>query len=156
MWCHKKLNLWDFSGYNLWKNKPTCQKLLLRANCRWNTSPVMPWWLHTNPSKFDSVHSMWNWVKFRKICMESTEQNETSISETICPTMIVFGPQKINFYDVITLELNCKQELTPYKMTPYPGEKQNLRILNCFPNSLRIIQSDVLMYCFSSIRFLRT
>ena len=88
--------------------------------------------------------------------MESTEQNETTISETICPTMIVFGPQKINFYDVITLELNCKQELTPYKMTPHPREKQILRILNCFPNSLSLIQSDVLMYCFSSIRFLRT
>ena len=88
--------------------------------------------------------------------MESSEQNKTSISETICPTMIVFGKKRINFYDVITLELNCKQELTPYKMTPYPREKQNLRILNCFPNSLRLIQSDVLMYCFSSIRFLCT
>ena len=88
--------------------------------------------------------------------MESTEQNETSMSETICPTMMVFGTKKITFYDVITLELNYKQELTPYKMTPYPREKQNLRILNCFRNSLRLIQSDVLMYCFSSIRFLRT
>ena len=31
-----------------------------------------------------------NQVKFRRICMESSEQNGASI-ETICPTMLVFG-----------------------------------------------------------------
>ena len=56
--------------------------------------------------------------------MESSEQNGTSISETICPTMLVFGKyafkvmfflsiptnpiiSKFNFYDVITLKLYC-------------------------------------------------
>ena len=45
--------------------------------------------------------------------MESSERNWANISETICPTMLVFGKQassrripqfhKFNFYDVITL-----------------------------------------------------
>ena len=33
--------------------RPTCQKLAFRGNCLWDISPVMLWWLHTNPSKFD-------------------------------------------------------------------------------------------------------
>ena len=54
--------------------------------------------------------------------MESSKQNRTSISETICPTMLVFGKyafqtlffqniptnpmiSKFNFYDILTLEL---------------------------------------------------
>ena len=28
-------------------------------------SPVMLWWLHTNPSKFDSVHNIRNQINFR-------------------------------------------------------------------------------------------
>ena len=46
---------------------------------------------YTNPSKFDSVHNIRNQIKFRRICMESSEQSGTSISKTICPTMLVFG-----------------------------------------------------------------
>ena len=30
-------------------------------------------------------------VKFRRICMESSEHNWASILETICPEMLVFG-----------------------------------------------------------------
>ena len=30
-------------------------------------------------------------VKFRRICMESSEHNWANISETICPEMLVFG-----------------------------------------------------------------
>ena len=30
-------------------------------------------------------------VKFRRICMESSKHNWANISETICPTMLVFG-----------------------------------------------------------------
>ena len=37
------------------------------------------------------VHNIGNQVKFRRICMESSEQNRTSICKTICPTMLVFG-----------------------------------------------------------------
>ena len=43
----------------------------------------MPWWLHSNPCKFDSVHKIKYRVKFRRICVESLEQNGTSITETI-------------------------------------------------------------------------
>ena len=39
----------------------------------------------------DSVHNIGNQVKFRRICMESSEQNRTSICKTICPKMLVFG-----------------------------------------------------------------
>ena len=44
----------------------------------------MPWWLHSNPCKFDSVHNIKYRVKFRTICVESLEKNGTSITETIC------------------------------------------------------------------------
>ena len=30
-------------------------------------------------------------VRFRRICMESSEHNWASMSETICPTVLVFG-----------------------------------------------------------------
>ena len=63
----------------------------------------MPWWLHSNPCKFDPtsspgrfslkrpgdevefdpVHNIKYRVKFRRICVESLEQNGTSITETI-------------------------------------------------------------------------
>ena len=36
-------------------------------------------------------HNFRNRVKFKRICMASSEQNGTSISETICPTVLVFG-----------------------------------------------------------------
>ena len=72
--------------------------------------------------KFDSCHNVMTQVKFRRICMESSEHNWANISETICPTMPVFvkyaswmlffqailvNPiiSKCNFYIVITLEL---------------------------------------------------
>ena len=43
-------------------------------------------------SSDDSIqipHNISNRVKFRRICTESSEQNRTSIFETICPTMLV-------------------------------------------------------------------
>ena len=72
--------------------------------------------------KFDSCHNVMTQVKFRRICMESSEHNWANISETICPTMLVFGKQasqmlffqailtnpiisNFNFYNVITLAL---------------------------------------------------
>ena len=39
----------------------------------------------------DLVHNIGNQVKFRRICMESSEQNGTSICYTIHPTMLLFG-----------------------------------------------------------------
>ena len=92
----------------------------------------MLWWLRTNRTKsVDSVHNIWNRVKFRRICMEWSEQNGISISETICHTMLVFSryvfqmlffqntpmnpiiSKKTHFYDVNTLELYCTHELYP-------------------------------------------
>ena len=72
--------------------------------------------------KFDSGHNVMTQAKFRRICMESSEHNWANISETICPTMPVFGKQaswmlffqailtnpiisNFNFYNVITLAL---------------------------------------------------
>ena len=70
-----------------------CQKLAFQGKLSFEIiiSSVIPWWLHTNLSKFDSVHNIRNQLKFRRICMESSEQNRSSISETVCPTMLVFG-----------------------------------------------------------------
>ena len=36
-------------------------------------------------------HNIRNRVKFKRICMVSSEQNGTSISETISPTVLDFG-----------------------------------------------------------------
>ena len=36
-------------------------------------------------------HNIRNRVKFKRICVVSSEQNGTSISETICPTVLDFG-----------------------------------------------------------------
>ena len=50
MWRHKKWNLW---------NNRICQDILKEQHPRdiCDISPVMFWWLHTNPSKF--VSSPW-------------------------------------------------------------------------------------------------
>ena len=40
---------------------------------------------------FDLSLNVETQVKFRRICMESSEHNSASISETICPDMLVFG-----------------------------------------------------------------
>ena len=93
----------------LWKNiiqKAYLPKISIPAQIVFcDISPVMLWWLHTGPSKFDSVHNIRNWVKFSRICMESSEQNGTSISEKIHPTMLIFGKeafQKLFFQSIPT------------------------------------------------------
>ena len=85
-WEIKFVKLWDLSRHyeRTTSERPISQKLSLWGKLFWDN-----WWLHTNPSKFDSVHSIRNRVKFRRICMESSEKNGTSTSETICPTMLV-------------------------------------------------------------------
>ena len=40
---------------------------------------------------FDLGLNVQSQVKFRIICMESSEHNWANISETICPEMLVFG-----------------------------------------------------------------
>ena len=47
--------------------------------------------VHFDDSIQIHLNNFRNRVKFRTICMESLEQNETSISEAICPTIVVFG-----------------------------------------------------------------
>ena len=85
-WEIKFVKLRDLSRHyeRTTSERPICQKLSLGGKLFWDN-----WWLHTNSSKFDSVHNIGNRVKFRRICMESSEKNGTSISETICPTVLV-------------------------------------------------------------------
>ena len=40
---------------------------------------------------FDLGLNVYTQVKFRRICMESSEYNWANISETICTEMLVFG-----------------------------------------------------------------
>ena len=70
---------------------PTCQKLALWGKLSWDTSPVLLWWLHTNPSNFDLVLSVMNWVEFRRICMESSEHKWANIPKKIFPGMLIFA-----------------------------------------------------------------
>ena len=93
----KKLNLWNYGffwgGRGLWENniqKAYFPKISIPGHIVFEKLAKF-WWLHANPSKFDSAHNIRDRVKFGGICMESSEQNGTSISETICSTMLVFG-----------------------------------------------------------------
>ena len=61
------------------------------TNCLWDISSVMLWRFHINPSKFGLVHKIRNQVRFRRICMESSEHNWANISEAICPKLLIFG-----------------------------------------------------------------
>ena len=88
-----------------------------RSDIQWACALIWPLQI----DKFDSCHNVMTQVKFRRICMELSEHNSANISETICPTMPVFGKQaswmlyfqailtnpiisNFNFYIVITLE----------------------------------------------------
>ena len=68
------------------------KKLAFQGKCLWDTyiTAVMLWRPNTNHPTFHSVHNIKDQVKFRRICMESSEQNGTSISNTICPTIHYF------------------------------------------------------------------
>ena len=71
-----------------WARRNVCcsqasQILAFGGNYLWDISPVMLKWHHKNPSKFDLFHKVKNQVKFRKICMESSEKKSACISETI-------------------------------------------------------------------------
>ena len=81
-WCHKNLNFWNYGiRWDILKEQHLkgllVKNLHCRENCLRDTSPVLlsDWWLHTNPSKFDLVCNVMNWVNFRRICMESSEHN---------------------------------------------------------------------------------
>ena len=81
-WCHKNLNFWNYGiRWDILKEQHLKGLLVKNLHCRENrlrdTSPVLlsDWWLHTNPSKFDLVCNVMNWVNFRRICMESSEHN---------------------------------------------------------------------------------
>ena len=52
------------------------------------SSPVMLRKPHTNPFNFflGSIQK-----KFRRVCMEFSKHNRATISETICPEMLIFG-----------------------------------------------------------------
>ena len=93
------MKLWDLLGYfqRTSSKRPTrvlAKNLHSMANCVGDTcmSPILPWWLHAKPSKFDLVPiSVMNWVKLRKICMELSEHNWADISKAICTGMLIFG-----------------------------------------------------------------
>ena len=48
--------------------------------------PVILGKLHTNPSNYSWVDPK----EFRKVCMEFSKHNWATISETICPEMLIF------------------------------------------------------------------
>ena len=76
-WCHKNLIL-EIMGFvgifwkNIWKAYLPKTSIAGQIVLEIIVPFCSDWWLHTNPSKFDSVPNVMNWVKFRWICMESS------------------------------------------------------------------------------------
>ena len=71
-----------FSGYyERTFKRTTCQKLAFQGKLAQLCFDVS----NTNPSKFDSVHNIRNRIKFRRICVEKSEQNGTRISQDNLP-----------------------------------------------------------------------
>ena len=86
VWRHKKLNLWNYGIFwGIMKERhlgkrPTCQELTFQGKLSLSRSPwlvicscfgvlvqfcySMLWWLHTNPSKFNSVHNRQEPIRF--------------------------------------------------------------------------------------------
>ena len=101
------------------------------------------------PCKFDSAHNIRDRVKFGGICMESSEQNGTSISETsrqvgLSDVVLSKYPNKShNFknviHDFITLELFRCSQLTMSESPPIQSV--------CLPPKFCI-----LWYCFLKIQ----
>ena len=77
-------------------------------------STVTLCWLHTNPSKFYSVPNVLNRVKFRRICMESTERNGANISEPICLHLLIFG--KLAFFILLFLKISINPIISKYRI----------------------------------------
>ena len=77
--------IFSFASWRTW-NKQEISTIVVYNNtwiCLRDACPTLLWWLNTNPSKFDPVSNFMNWVKFRRIGMES--------SETIFPGMLIFS-----------------------------------------------------------------
>lgn len=68
--------IFSFASWRTW-NKQEISIIVVYNNtwiCLGDACPILLWWLNTNPSKFDSVSNVMNWVKFRRIGMESSGQ----------------------------------------------------------------------------------
>ena len=81
-----------FSGYERTSKRTTCQKLAFQgklAQLCFDDSN------YTNPSKFDSVHNIRNRVKLRRICVESSEQDGTRISQDNLPHSAIVWPEDL-------------------------------------------------------------
>ena len=90
VWCHKKLNLWNYGIFGVWKN---IQKdYLPKISIPGQISPVMLWWLHIqillNSTQFITSGTESNWEGF--VWSHQSETGPES-PETICPTMRLFG-----------------------------------------------------------------
>ena len=94
---------------------------------------------HKNyPSKFDSVCHTRNRVKFRRICMESSEHHWANISETICPEMLVFGKQAsqmLFFQNILTnpiISQTSSNQILSNSNLNIIHVSQQAKCLNCF------------------------
>ena len=83
----KFVKLLDSLGYS---ERKTCQKLAFwrKLSLRYKPSYAL---MIPYKSLFDLGVNALTQVKFRRICLVSSEQNWANISETICPTMLAFG-----------------------------------------------------------------
>ena len=72
-------------------------------------------------------------AKFRRICMESSKHNWANISETICPTMLIFGKQhEVGVLDAVLSECFDKSHnFTNLNFMTSPLQN-SMRIAFCF------------------------
>ena len=85
----KFLKLWDLSG----NSERTMSKGLLTknehfgANCLWDVSRLY------SENSIQTLLIFWGVdpKKFRRVCMEFSKHNWATISETVCPEMLIFG-----------------------------------------------------------------
>ena len=97
----KFLKLWDVSGYSerTMSKRPSCQKWAFRGKLSLRYSPVMLRKCHTNPSNVFGGRPN---KKIRRVCMEFSKHNCSTISEIIYPEMLIFWP--LGLLDIVLSE----------------------------------------------------
>lgn len=123
---------------NIWKVYLPKTLAYCRANCLRDTCPVLRGWLHTDPSKFDSVRNVMNWAKI----MESLEHNWATISKTIqfflwCDTLgLYWFISIVNSGDMFYCHLgactHCRRHpmMEPQYIFKYIGKEQSTLLTN--------------------------
>ena len=126
------VKLWDFPGYyeRSTSKRPTYKNQYSRANCVWDVSPVMLWWLHTLGTVSNLQGFVWGlkaiWDKYLwTVCLTNANFWQVGLSDVV----VAKYPNKFHklLENLIFMMLSLKNSITlSYALWKLTQEKKLL------------------------------